>query len=89
MKDKQIRLSSDALFQEIGGEAVILDLNTSRYFGLNAVGARFWQLLQVDASLVSARETLSQEFDVDEARLESDIDLLLDQLSEAGLVSVN
>lgn len=88
MNDKLIHLSSDALFQEVGGEAVILDLATARYFGLDTVGARFWQLLQDSASLNRARDKLIEEFDVDAAQLEADLDSLVEQLMQAGLVSV-
>lgn len=82
------RLSPDALFQELGGEAVILDLASSTYFGLDAVGTRLWQLLQQDGSAERACAQLLQEFAVDAARLERDIAELLGQLAQAGLVQL-
>jgi hypothetical protein len=84
----KIQLSPDALFQEIGGEAVILDLATSTYFGLDAVGARFWQLLQDDPDVPSACRHLLQEYEVEEAQLHADIERLLQQLANAGLVKL-
>lgn len=83
-----VRLSPDALFQELGGEAVILDLASSTYFGLDAVGTRLWALLQQDASATRACELLLQEFEVDAASLEQDIAELLQQLADAGLVQL-
>lgn len=88
MLNINVRLSLEALFQELGGEAVILDLATSTYFGLDAVGARLWELLQEDASADQACAQLLQEFAVDSARLEPDIDALLRQLAAAGLVQL-
>jgi Coenzyme PQQ synthesis protein D (PqqD) len=88
MLTQTVLLSPDALFQEIGGEAVILDLATSTYFGLDKVGARFWQLLQDDADLQRAVQQLLQEYDVEAAQLELDLDSLLKQLVAAGLVSL-
>jgi hypothetical protein len=85
----QVRISSEALFQEISGEGVILDLASSSYFGLDPVGTRFWQLLQQNPDLNSAREALLEEFDVEAERLKSDIDQLVEQLSKAGLVHVD
>lgn len=85
---KQVQLSGEALFQEIGGEAVILDLATSTYFGLNQVGARCWQLLQDNADMAAVCQQLLQEYEVDAAVLEQDMQTLLEQLSAAGLVKI-
>lgn len=88
MPDRRITLSPNALFQDIAGDAVILDLTSASYFGLDGVGVRFWKLLQADPSFQRAREALLAEYDVAPARLESDLDALLAQLAEAGLVTV-
>lgn len=88
MLSNQVQLSEDALFQEIGGEAVILDLATSTYFGLNQVGARCWQLLQDENDMNAIYRQLLQEYDVEAAKLEQDLQDLLNQLSAAGLVKI-
>lgn len=88
MLSKQVQLSEDALFQEIGGEAVILDLATSTYFGLNQVGARCWQLLQDQKDMTAIYQQLLQEYDVEATRLEQDLQDLLNQLGAAGLVKI-
>lgn len=81
----KLQVSEDALFQEIGGEAVILDLASSSYFGLNAVGARFWQLAAEGAELSAVCDALLGEFEVERETLEQDLRDLLVELSEAGL----
>ena len=81
-------LSSEALFQEIGGEAVILDLASSTYFGLDEVAVRLWRLLQSDSSLQPALDALLSEYEVERAQLEQDLERLLAQLVEAGLAKV-
>ncbi|MGD9660810.1 MAG: PqqD family protein [Porticoccaceae bacterium] len=88
MLSQRVILSSEALFQEIGGEGVILDLKSSSYFGLDNVGVRFWQLLQSDSSLESACQQILREYEVAREQLEQDLLLLVDQLAEAGLVTV-
>ena len=40
MLTQRVILSPEAMFQEIGGEGVILDLASSSYFGLDEVGVR-------------------------------------------------
>jgi hypothetical protein len=88
MLSQQIRLSPDALFQEIGGEAVILDLSSSTYFGLDDIGVRIWKLLQEGAALVTVRQQLLAEYDVESKQLEQDINAFVQQLCQAGLASV-
>jgi len=76
------------MFQEIGGEGVILDLASSTYFGLDEVGVRLWQLLQVNPDLQAACDTLLSEYDVEPDQLEQDLLKLVAQLCEAGLAKV-
>ncbi len=37
-----LRHSGEVLQQEVGGEAVLLDLASESYFGLDPVGTRIW-----------------------------------------------
>lgn len=78
--------SSDVLFQEVGGEAVLLDLASETYFGLNPVGTRIWQLLGDGSALQSVRDALVAEYDATPEQIESDLLTLATQLSDAGLV---
>lgn len=88
MLTQRVLLSSDAMLQEIGGEGVILDLASARYFGLDRVGLRTWQLLQADPSLAVAARALVAEYDVDPAVLERDLMTLVGQLVDAGLATI-
>ena len=84
----RVRVNDDVLFQELQGEAVLLNLNSGMYFGLDPVGTRIWRLLEQDAGLKSVHETLLAEFEVDAPRLEQDLKELISRLAEAGLVTV-
>ena len=81
----RVYTSPEALFQEIAGESVILDLSSSTYFGLDEVGTRLWQLLLQDPDLGAACVVLQSEYEVTADRLERDIDTLVSQLVDAGL----
>lgn len=88
MLPQSVILSPEALFQDISGEGVILDLKSSSYFGLDEVGVRVWQLLQANPDLNAACQTLLNEYEVDAQQLEQDLHKLLTQLVEAGLVTL-
>ena len=81
--------SDDALFQEVGGEAVLLDLASERYFGLDPVGTRIWTLLADEDPLQVVCDTLCAEYDAEPARIRDDLLALVTQLAEAGLVKLN
>lgn len=80
--------SDDVLIQEVGGEAVLLDLNSERYFGLDPVGTRIWALLAEHDSLKAIADTLCDEFDAEPERIRGDLLILLNELAKAGLVKV-
>ena len=81
--------ADDVLFQEVGGEAVLLKLASECYFGLDPVGTRIWALLSEDAGLKRAFETLIEEYEVEHVVLERDLLALVERMAEAGLVEVS
>lgn len=76
----------DVLVQELDGESVLLNLDSERYFGLDEVGTRVWQLLGVHRSLERVCEEMLKEYEVDEAELRSDLLRLARDLVDAGVV---
>ncbi|MBE9549388.1 MAG: PqqD family protein [Proteobacteria bacterium] len=84
----KLKISNDVLSQEVGGETVLLDLQSENYFGLDEVGTRFWQLLQEGNDQSQIVGQLQDEYDVEEQQLKQDLDDLIKKLAEAGLISV-
>jgi hypothetical protein len=76
------------LFQEVEGETVLLDLESEIYFGLDAVGTRIWQLIQESGDLLTIYNTLLEEYDVEERQLHSDLEALIMDANERGLVTL-
>lgn len=79
--------SDQAVWCELGGEAVILDVRAGRYFALSAVAAEIWKLIESRCTLTEVCRRLSAEYEVEPARCEADVLRLLGQLAEHGLVS--
>jgi hypothetical protein len=82
----RFNISEEVLSQEVNGETVLLNLEGESYFGLNEVGTRIWQLLQVEQSVADMMSTLTDEYDVSREQLENDVNDLLGKLTDAGLV---
>lgn len=77
------------MFREIDGEAVLLELESGRYFGLDPIGTRMWRALDRHGRVRAAYEDLLAELEVEEERLREDLLNLIDQLAERGLMTVD
>jgi hypothetical protein len=74
------------MVRQVGNEAVLLDLKTERYLGLDGVSSRIWQVLTAGGTLQAAYDTLLAEFDVDPERLRADLQEFTQELLQLGLV---
>ena len=84
--NQSITVCPDVISQEVSGETVILDLNSENYFGLDEVGTRIWQLIEEKGNLQAIFDQLLTEYDVGEAQLLEDLEALLDQVADIGLM---
>ena len=82
----RFRPKPHVLVRELEGEAVLLDLDTGRYFGLNATGARIWALLDGERDLEQLLDELLQEHVVSRERLLQDVRELIAGLRAQGLL---
>ena len=81
-----VRIPEDVVFRILGDEAVLLNLASGVYFGLDSVGTRMWQLMSEHGSTEKVVETLLTEYEVEEGLLRQDVIALIRQLMGKGLV---
>jgi sulfur transfer complex TusBCD TusB component (DsrH family) len=74
---------------EVGDEGVLLNLKDGVYYGLNAVGASVWKLIQQPRTVRALREAVVNEYDVDPEQCERDLLALLNDLAARGLIEVS
>lgn len=83
----RFEVSEDVVTREVGGELVLLDLNSGQYFGLDAVGGRVWELLaQSPRNLGDLCNCIEGEFDAPRERIEADLLALAQQLKDQELI---
>lgn len=80
--------AKDQISSDLGEEVVILNLRTGVYHGLNAVGARIWNLLQEPRTVNDIKDVILNEYDVESDCCESDLLVLLQKLADEGLIEV-
>ena len=83
-----VRVPDDVLFRELQGEAVILSLSSSTYYGLDAVGTRIWQLCEAHGLLQAVFDAMQREFDAPGEMLEADLLTFVDDLLTRGLLAI-
>ncbi len=80
--------TKDQVSSDLGGEVAILNLEADTYYGLDAVGARIWSLIQEPRTVEEIRDVLVSEYEVEPDRCESDLIALLQGLADEGLIEV-
>jgi hypothetical protein len=85
--DQRVAMSPDVVYRTLGSEAVVLNLETGIYFGLNEVGSRIWTLA-IEHDLRTVCRRLAEEFDATPQIIENDVLRLVATLLEKGLVVV-
>ncbi len=83
-----LRIPAHVSFSVVGEEAFLLNAQTNKYYGLQEVGARLWEMLAEGKSLQEARQALSGEYAVSAEELERDLLELLEEMQKNGLVEV-
>ena len=86
--ESRIQIQPDVLFREIGGEAVLLNLQTGKYFGLDETGTRMWQLLAERGAIEPVVTALADEYEVTEEQVRKDLLALVEKLAANQLVQI-
>ncbi len=79
----------DQTFSALDGEAVILNIASGVYYGLNEVGARIWELIQEPRSFGELQDALLAEYDIQPEACAHELTKILRELKDAQLVEMN
>jgi hypothetical protein len=69
----RVTVPESVLFRDLDGEAVLLEIATGRYYGLNEVGTRMWSLLQLHGEIEAVYRDLLAEYHVPAHELRRDL----------------
>ena len=84
----RVEISDAVIWRDLGGDVVILNVESGVYFGLDGSGGQIWRELVDHGSVEKAFEALKQQFDIGSDELRHDLDELVDQLVGKGLVQL-
>lgn len=66
-------VNDSVIHAELDDEAVLLNVENGVYFGLDAVGARIWQLIGQGTTQEEIVNQLLAEYDVEPSQLDADV----------------
>jgi hypothetical protein len=89
MRMMKVKIADGVVFRELAEESVLLHLPSGMYYGLDETGTRIWQVLAERGSTDEALASLLEEYEVGEERLRRDVEGLVRQLAEKGLVTAD
>jgi hypothetical protein len=84
--ESRVNVRDGVMFNRVGDEVVLLDLDSGTYFGLDSVGGRMWDLLSGSATVGETIETMLGEYEIEREVLERDVLRLVSELEEKGLI---
>jgi hypothetical protein len=66
-----------------------VNLTTGVYFGLDAMGARIWNLIREETTFAEVCDRISNLYDVEPHQLERDLREFFGQLADQGLIEIS
>ena len=86
MAEQSYQPNPDVVAQRVQDEVVLVNLRTNEIYTLNKTAARAWELIAEGRDRSGVEAGLADEFTVEGADVESELDGLLDQLVEKELI---
>jgi len=89
LNEKKFVRNNETISGRLDDELVMLDIKKGRYFALNPVATRIWDLLEQPLAQTELCTLLMEEYDVEEAGCNTDVQEYLEDMVRLGLVKPN
>lgn len=81
------RVQPHVVFALVGEESILLNTDSGQYYGLDLIGTKVWLSLAQGATERQICDELLEEFAVEPDALRADIQSILGQLAQRGLIT--
>ena len=75
--ETKIQLDPELLYSKIGDEIVLLTIESGKYFKVDAVGSRIWEIIKEPISIEKVLTQLVEEYEVSLTDCKKDVFCLL------------
>lgn len=83
-----IEKNKDIEVTDFNNEKVMMDLDQGKYFALNDVGSRIWELTKENTTVQDIIDELLKEYDIDEETCKTEVINYIKDLVSNGVVKV-
>ena len=80
--------SSELVSSDIDGEVVMMSIENGKYYGLDKVGSRIWEVLENSLSVSELIDQLLVEFEVERETCEKDVMYFLQKLDDDNMLEI-
>jgi hypothetical protein len=87
--NSNIQRSKDAVYSTIDTETVMISIPKGKYYSMEEVGSRIWQLLKKEIPVYELCRILCEEFDIEKDQCQKDVVDFLNRLAGENLVEVS
>lgn len=87
-EQSEVQSSPRISLADLGGEAVILDVESGQYYGLNAVGHFVLSQIETPVLVSEVLTQVAARYGIEESAAQADVLAFLDEMNEAGLILV-
>ncbi|MCM3574678.1 lasso peptide biosynthesis PqqD family chaperone [Mesobacillus subterraneus] len=74
---------------DMGGEKVLLSIDSGKYYNLGEIGGQIWDLIESKCSVNNLIETLTTEFAIEQDQCEVQVLEFLESLYKEGLIEIH
>jgi hypothetical protein len=78
----------DIVASDIDGEKVMMSMKRGRYYSLDPVGSRVWEMIERPIKVSDLIDMLMLKYDVDRETCECDTLTFLEELLESGILQI-
>lgn len=87
--DTTVTQATGLVSADLDGEKVMLSIEKGKYYGLNSIGSRIWELLEKPLTVREMVEVLLEEYDVEESTCLQDVQAFIRKLHTQLLVKID
>ena len=83
-----IKRNNEVFASQIDDEVVMMNIQSGKYYGIDTIGSRIWDLINEKIQVQQVIDQLLEEYDVSEEQCKNDVLEFLDELNGNKLVEV-
>lgn len=87
--ESQVKQCNSIYTSSIDNEAVMLNVDLGKYFGMNSIASDIWNKLQNTMTVKSLIDSLSNEYNVSWEECQADVIPFLETLISNGLIEID